>query len=590
MSKNEELSNEILNKYPLTQTRCNEIIRYYPKLVSKIPIEFITIDMCIYLIKTDPLLIDYIPKEVMTNKMYYEIIKKEPKLITYIPKKYQTKEMWDITISKYPFYIAYIKPEFITEKMIQNTISNHPKLIKHINKKYITEKTYINIVINNPSLISEIPQEYITQKLCDYVTNKDIKLIDIIPKQFITSKMCNKALDSLKKHENAILIKYVNPEELTEDICIFVASSQPNLIKYIPKKYITLNFILKIIDNIYESYIKFIPFEHFKEKEREIIIEKILNKNPEAIIKFIPKKYLTKTIAEKLVKSEPSLINSLPKELITKEMLEYINSKNLYKKEKIQKMIDIQLVELTILKELTIMLSSGGSIEEISKKNNISINLIQEIIEKQKDTNPELYEAIKNKLLSNQTIWVLNMINDCNILSKIIRSLGNINNAFLTREQKIKFAYLYYNYCHNSLENIYEFANKYPDKIEDVNTINEYFRKVLKFNYLKNENTLIPEKKTILFNNKWLKQFDKNDYFKIKDGIPTVKNQYLEHIISTEDVDNIVITLKNNNIPLNDMIVKEAIREYYNKTLNEYINNLQLYDTELNIDKPKGRI
>ena len=68
MSKNEELSNEILNKYPLTQTRCNEIIKYYPKLVAKIPIEFITIDMCIYLIKTDPLLIDYIPKGMTFNQ------------------------------------------------------------------------------------------------------------------------------------------------------------------------------------------------------------------------------------------------------------------------------------------------------------------------------------------------------------------------------------------------------------------------------------------------------------------------------------------------------------------------------------------
>ena len=350
------------------------------------------------------------------------------------------------------------------------------------------------------------------------------------------------------------------------------------------------NLILIIIDNIYESYIKFIPFEYFKENEREIIIEKILIRNPEAIIKFVPKKYLTKKIAEKIVKVEPSLINYLPKELITKEMLEYINSKNLYKTEKVQKMIDIQLSELTILKELTIMLSSGGSIEEISKKNNTSIGIIQEIIEKQKDINPELYQAIKNKLLSNQTIWILNMINDCNMLSSIIISLGKIDNAFLTREQKIKFAYLYYNNCHNSLEEIYNFANKYPDKIEDTNTINEFFRKVLKYNYLKSENTLIPEKKTILFNNKWLKQFDKVDYFKIKDGIPTVKNQYLEHIIQVEDVDNIISILKSNNIPLNDMIVKEAIREYYNKKLSDFITNIKQYDTELNTNKPKGRI
>jgi hypothetical protein len=49
-----------------------------------------------------------------------------------------------------------------------------------------------------------------------------------------------------------------------------------------------------------------------------------------------------------------------------------------------------------------------------------------------------------------------------------------------------------------------------------------------------------------------------------------------------DDIDNILDILKKNCIPLNDMIVKEAIRKYYDNNLEEYIDTLQGYDNEIN--------
>ena len=114
-----------------------------------------------------------------------------------------------------------------------------------------------------------------------------------------------------------------------------------------------------------------------------------------------------------------------------------------------------------------------------------------------------------------------------------------------------------------------------------------FFNKILKYNYLKEDNVTIPEKKAIMFNNRWLKPFDYNDYFKIKDGIPTAKNMYLEHTITTDLVNKTVDILKEYNIPLNDLIVKEALREYLNNNIENYIAILKSY--EIDIEKHKTK-
>ena len=45
--------------------------------------------------------------------------------------------------------------------------------------------------------------------------------------------------------------------------------------------------------------------------------------------------------------------------------------------------------------------------------------------------------------------------------------------------------------------------------------------------------------------------------------------------------------LVENEIPLNDCLVKAAFREYFNGTLSEYILKIKEYDNVFNEDKPK---
>ena len=101
---------------------------------------------------------------------------------------------------------------------------------------------------------------------------------------------------------------------------------------------------------------------------------------------------------------------------------------------------------------------------------------------------------------------------------------------------------------------------------EDSFRINNFFTKYLRYNYLLGDTDVvkdIPEVKTILFNNSWLKQYNRNNFFAIKDGIVTMEHRYGNNLLTLELEEEIVNILKVNNIPLNDYIVQSAFREYF---------------------------
>ena len=60
--------------------------------------------------------------------------------------------------------------------------------------------------------------------------------------------------------------------------------------------------------------------------------------------------------------------------------------------------------------------------------------------------------------------------------------------------------------------------------------------------------------------------------------------------IGMETSVKIIDELRINNIPLNDIIVQSAFREYFNGRLDEYIKQFIGYDIEFeNIKKERGR-
>jgi hypothetical protein len=186
------------------------------------------------------------------------------------------------------------------------------------------------------------------------------------------------------------------------------------------------------------------------------------------------------------------------------------------------------------------------------------------------------------------------MQSDVSNLDIIIGMLGDIKGNKLDMEQKIKFAYLNMKYINNSLEEIYNFNyNKYSGR--DYSKVDGFFKRILKYNYVFGKDrdiSTIPEVKTILFNNGWLKKYDRNKFFSIKDGNITMERRYGKDskLLTLEIEKEIISELVINNIPLNDMVVQGAFREYFNGRLDEYVKKFIGYDIEFeNIRKERGR-
>ena len=515
-------------------------VKVNPLNLVYVPKDILSQEICDEALKIDFSVIKDIPKRLLNDDLVRELLIDDPNLIKYVPVGYINRNLLEEVVDINPNVIRLITNTFLDElsnEKIADAISRvvlsgnfnydgvWDYIFNRIDKKCL-ERTIDRIIDVDPVKVMTLPFKYIFAKSARKIVDKDPYLISYIPAKYIDQKMCDE-----------IVLKH------------------PQLLSYIPEKFVTEEMCMMIV-----------------------------RKNV-SLIDTIPKEHMSKDLCMMALSINPLIIDKIPKEYIDKDV--YNRIKVLLPFDKIVDLFnstDKDTVKLEIAKDVWELLESYGSINEMAKNTNLTTNKIAGLIEKIEPLDSELYEVIKNKLSSNQTLWISNVVKDGNTLIKIIESLGAIESIFLSREQKIKFAYLYNRHCKNTLEDIYTFTNRCPNRVNDIKMLRNFFKRVLKYNYLNEENIQIPEKKTIRYNNKWLNKFDKNDYFKFKDGVPTVKNKYLEHEITPEVVNRVLDILGKNDIPLNDMIVKEAIREYFDDNLVHYINTLKAYDDELKLE------
>jgi len=235
--------------------------------------------------------------------------------------------------------------------------------------------------------------------------------------------------------------------------------------------------------------------------------------------------------------------------------------------------------EEKIRNDLYAMINNGGTLEGIAENYSVSVSLVNNILEKIKDEDEASYVAIKDVLEMNQRGYFFNMMRDVNNLSMVINMIGNVDYKGMTLEQKLMFSYLCNKYIYNSFEDIYSFNfSKYTDV--DYSNVTKFFNRVLKYNFIRSENATIPERKTIQFNNGWLRNYDRKRFFAIKNGVPTMEHRYGKNseLLTFEIEEKIINVLKSEGIPLSEVIVTTAFKEYFNGNLALYVDKLKGYD------------
>ena len=592
----------------------------FDKYVDLIPIQYISPKLCEYIYQKSPeKLFKYMYLHYGNGILYRNLLSLEMclKLIELDAVRFFNNA-----------YIGYL------EMVVSFNPEKYFPLVPESRKIFsICEKMF---EINPEKYFPLIPEEMRTIEMCEKMFKLDAeKYFSLIPSSIRTSDMCIKMFD-VNPEKYFLLI----PEEMrTAEMCKKILEiSVEKYFEFIPKKYRTKDLyikcfkkapslILEILPAIYRTqdiYLKFYkidPILTFRNMPNKFKTEEMCNEyfkyDSIRFHYFIPKSLYTKEMYKVLLKRDFKYYAKIISDdkvdvdiisIAKIEMDRMLENGEMFENKRVPKLVSIIVKlypeynkifyvkkptysdnELIIRNELYSLINNGGKIKDITYRFGIASSVVKNVLEKIAIEDSSAYIAIKSVLESNQKGYFFNMINNVKRLSLIIKSIGNIDRNGLTLDQKLKFAYLCNKHLMYNLEDIYSFDyKKYCN--EDFSEVTRFFNRVLKYSFIKSENIPVPEKKTILFNNGWLKNYNRDKFFAIKNDVPTIERKYGKdgQLLTLEIEEKIINILKTEGIPLNEIIVATAFKEYFYDNLAMYIEKIKSYDIQFNDILNKG--
>jgi len=490
-----------------------------------------------------------------------------------IPMKFRTSYMCDKMFKLNP------EKYFLEFPMDYRDLSKCRAMFKKDSEKYFTH----------------FPQNCRIKTMCDkmFELNPEKYFLEI-PVKHRTQDKCDKMLEiNFEKYFSEVPHKFLKREDWLK-----MFKLNPNyVLNQLPKEFYNQEMYLEF----YRINPK-ITFENmFYMWRTQEMCNEYFKLNRDSFEKYIPSNMFTREMYVEVLKRKfIQYSNRIPDSMIDVEIIsiakvevdkliqngQFVQRKDLSKLMRMviklypecKKLIFIDLEE-KIRNDLYSLIDNGGTLEGISENYGVSLTVVNNILEKIKDEDLSNYNAIKNVLNSNQRSYFFNIMNDVKNLSRIINMIGNVDFKGMTLEQKLMFSYLCNKHVLHRLEEIYSFNfSKYTQ--EDYSNVTRFFNRVLKYNFICSENVTIPEKKTIQFNNGWIREYNRDRFFAIKNGKATIERKYGKdgEILTFEIEEMIINVLKSEGIPLNEVIVTTAFKEYFNGNLALYIEKFKEYD------------
>lgn len=567
ISLNLGLALSLIKEEYRNQTFFDKLFAINPcELFKHIPREYRSKEMCDKVLLLDPSLADssLIPVKFRNYLMLKKMIKESDNIEVFkdIPVSSLDQELCDFAFSKFGISILDDIPD-----------------------KFRTLRMYEYAAMNTKDwrIIFKIPRDFLTQDICSSIFFKCIiqnegldscnviSCFESIPLEYRSTIMCKRMIEYSSDSE---VLKLIPRDKLSLIICELALNRyEDESLEHIPDEFKTKQFYMDLLDRDFIKYVKYVPSKYYDLEMVSLIAIKLrkLRKDKNSI-------EIDKELCFELVKINPELI----------------------------KLFSAEIRDEIIKRELFLLKDNGGTINRIAKIYKIDIKTINGVLEKIKESNLEDCDNIKRVLAENQDRYYLRMINDINNLYYIIGLFDGNKIPVFDKEQKIMFAYLYGRCIFNSLREIYEYCLKNTFNSMSVqdkalytsmaDKIVVFFKKYFKYNYVfESDATNIDsyEKNTILSNNNWIKRYKRENYIKILDGrvVTTRKYGKNEKELTLEIEEFVISKLRENNIPLRDIIVSNAFIEHFNGKLDEYIMKLNEYETyivDMN-DKRNGK-
>ena len=505
---------------------------------------------------------------------YFNKIKRRPKLfdIEIIPHQFRTQEMYNIYFLS-TLSLRKIPTNFLNQELFNYYFSYSQNFrINLVPKEFRTQEMYISH-FNNTFSLDDIPEDYINQNMCNRYFNKT-HIFKKIPAKFVNQQLFDYYFNRIKRNPKLFDIEIIPHQFRTQEMCNIYYLYNQNKIKSIPEENINEELISYVASNDSNFNLKSIPDNLLTQQMCNVYLT--IRKN----LADIPEQFINNDLFYHYFSTAHDL-EAISLDNISDEMINILFEIDQNFFEKLSK----NSKEKIIMYELKKMTTIGGTKEQIQMKYNISSSVIDLVIEK---CDQQLKEKIEKILKRNSNIYIISCIEGAEILENIIISLGNIEQE-LTKEQKIKFAYLLgTSKINRSVSQIYSFitrpTNNYSEKYPNIISFCKY---QLGYKYKemerKSEIELCDDELYMARNaSKWLRTFDIEKQFHPKNGFipkifyPNAQGKSTE--IDEQTAQIIINTLRERNIPIRNCIVKEAFRRYALNELYDFIDEINEID------------
>ena len=499
-----------------------------------------------------------IPKILRTPSMYKSLSKRNfnEYLVSVVEEFFpNSRELTaEEIISNIDLYINRIPNEYKSVELCEMLINkDFQKYFKVIPEECRTTWMYEEYVKLNPQYIENVPVEKRNEKMYSYLFDTGFdNYFDMIPEKYRTKEMYHKLL-----HINHTAYFPRTPiEYLDEDICAYLIGLNVTYLDLIPEGKKTEGLYLNLIKKDAIRFLKYIPSKYFNDE----FITKVAN--------IIALRQGNRKFVEELEIND-LLIKNNPK------LLKHFSSK---------------IINRVIKDELCNLIISNGDITDLKEKYGLSNKSIISVLNDIKENDINLHNNIQDYLNTSSKRKNNTIRTDINNLEKIIKSFNKLSRHKLTTDDKIKLGYLIGKYIKTPLEIIYSYNNSYS-RVDANDTVNNFIEYVLDYSVIIDKYEGISNAMKITYNNGWLKQFDFNEFFNIKDGRATSVYKYglKEEVLTFDIAHDIINRLVAEEIPLNYLVVTVAFRRYYKGELDQYIKELHEYDNVIIKTKRKER-